>query len=90
MLLQSVAPHLPPAGWLAGWQRLFTQPKLASPPAPSTPPWAQTLVNFTHDGCLVTVPLLLAGGVAMALYAARLWWQRTGMTVRLAAPGAPS
>eukprot|EP00887_Chlorella_sp_A99_P004267 scaffold15.g4267.t1 len=36
-----------------------------------------TLGNFAHDGCMVTVPLLLAGGAVAAAWAGRLWWRRT-------------
>lgn len=45
-----------------------------------------TLVNFTPNGCLATVPLLLVGGGAMATYASRIWWQRTAVGVRPSRP----
>lgn len=46
-----------------------------------------TLANFAEGGCLVTVPLLLAGGAGVAGYAGRLWWQRTTSVPRLAPGG---
>lgn len=45
-----------------------------------------TLGNFADGGCLVTVPLLLAGGAGMAAAAGRLWWLRTTRVPRLAGP----
>lgn len=41
-----------------------------------------TLVNFTHDGCLITVALLLATGAGVAAAAGRVWWLRTTSTPR--------
>ena len=76
----------------AGTQiELALRPQAALPDCPAVLSLSlQTLANFAHNGCLVTVPLLLAGGMAMSLYAGRLWWQRTGTTVRLAPPPLPA
>lgn len=41
-----------------------------------------TLVNAAHSGCLISIPLLLAGGVGMSAWAGMLWWKRTGEVLR--------
>jgi anterior pharynx defective protein 1 len=35
------------------------------------------LANFAQGGCVVSTPLLLVSGAAMAGWAGRLWWLRT-------------
>jgi hypothetical protein len=47
-----------------------------------------TLGNLADGGCMVTLPLLLAGGAGVAAYAGRVWWQRATAPARLAAAGA--
>ena len=41
-----------------------------------------TLVNFSQDGCMISVPLLLVVGVGMGAWGGRVWWQRTGLVTR--------
>ena len=43
-----------------------------------------TLGNLADGGCMVTLPLLLAGGAGVAAYAVRVWWQRATAPARLA------
>lgn len=43
-----------------------------------------TLLNFAEGGCMVSVPLLLAGGTGVAAAAMWVWWQRTTSVPRLA------
>jgi hypothetical protein len=42
------------------------------------------LGNLADGGCMVTLPLLLAGGAGVAAYAVRVWWQRATAPARLA------
>lgn len=60
--------------------------RVAAAPAAHAAAALLTLGNFADGGCLVTVPLLLAGGSAMAAWAGRIWWQRTTSVPHLA-PG---
>lgn len=70
--------------WFDGLERRQLRHALVAPAAHTTAALL-TLVNFAHNGCLISVPLLLAGGAAVATAAGRLWWLRTTSVPRLAA-----
>ena len=74
--------------WLDALERRTLRPALAAPAAHAAAALL-TLVNFADGGCLVSVPLLLAGGAGVAAAAGRLWWHSTTSVPRTAAPRQP-
>lgn len=69
-----------------GLERREVKQALAAPAAHAAAALL-TLSNFADGGCMVSVPLLLAGGGAMAAWAGRVWWQRTTTVPRLLVGG---
>lgn len=69
--------------WFDGMERRRRGRALLAPAAHAAASLC-TLGNLADGGCMVTLPLLLAGGAGVAAYAGRVWWQRATAPVRVA------
>jgi hypothetical protein len=62
--------------WLNGLERGRLLQAAAAPGSHAAAA-ALTLVNLAEGGCRLSIPLLLAGGTAVAAYAIDVWWHCT-------------